>query len=267
MSLLFVNTRPSERGSDLTDKLSAAGMDVVDLPLLSIQPLPFDAPDAQKMQQLLVGSYRILVVISPTAARMGLAQCPQDYVPDCVVIAVGEATANVLRQRGWQVQCPDESSNEGMLNMPMIQQLQSDNGVLIWRGAGGRRLLVDSLQERGIQVDIIEWYVRCCPKSLTQDYQQLCQKITEQQYNPIVVLISSGEAFLHWQTVVNHTTPCTVHSSTFAYNIETLSLDLDNFFYLVLGERLSRQVKALGLRYMSLDNLHSTHVLQQLQRL
>ncbi|WP_227428793.1 uroporphyrinogen-III synthase [Psychrobacter sp. I-STPA6b] len=255
----FVNTRPASRAVALSQALHQAGVQVYDMPLLTLDTLDLSDKDKRCMGQLLNSEYQVLVVVSPSAARMGLAQCPYDYVPDYPVIAVGEATAKILRQRGWQVQCPDESSNEGMLNMPMIQQLSANSRVFIWRGAGGRRLLVDCLRERGIQVDIVEWYERRCPQSLSEDYQQLCEKMVGQQDTPMVVLISSGEAFIHWQTVVE--------SQKMQVNMPVAAPSLSSFYYFVLGERLSQRLQALGLQYSQLQSLQSQHILDYLYTL
>lgn len=257
MSLLFVNTRPTERAGELTATLQAAGIEVVDLPLLSIEPMHFTQADAQLMQQLLAGSYHALVVVSPSAARMGLARCQYGFQPPCPVIAVGEATARVLRHAGWQVSCPDSMNNEGMLKMQAISNLQPNHKVLIWRGQGGRRLLVDSLRSRQVIVDSIAWYARQCPMLLPQYYRQLCQQLSPNgkvNYRPIV-LVSSGEAFKYWQQVVN------------AASEDMAAYKLNDFYYLPLGERLSKQLKQMGLIYSQLETLSPQHILQKLSQL
>lgn len=256
MPILFVNTRPTTRGVQLSHELQMASIPVLDLPLLSIQSLAYQAKDAQKIQQLQAAYYTLLVVISPTAARMGLAQCPQDYVPDCAVIAIGEATAIVLRQAGWQVHCPKNMSNEGLLQMPIIAGLQTGQQVLIWRGEGGRRLLDDHLQAMNVGVDSIAWYARVCPSSLPQQYRQLCLQLNEHKNLLPVILISSGEALTHWQHVV-HTTDSSAH----------LHPQLSDFYYLVLGERLANQLHKLGLQYIQLNTLNPSHILQKLHSL
>ena len=276
MSLLFVNTRPRERGNELTDTLQTAEVDVVELPLLSIEPMVFTQADAQMMQQLWAGDYQALVVVSPSAARMGLAHGadkiqhdfqPQYSQPQCPVIAVGEATAKVLRQAGWQVSCPDSMNNEGMLKMQAIACLHAGQKVLIWRGQGGRRLLVDNLRSRQVIVDSIAWYARRCSMALPEHYQRLCQQLAaDASYRP-VVLISSGEAFGHWQQVVNSASEGMPTEAKIGPTFESSNYQLNDFYYLALGERLSKLLSQMGLAYSQLETLNPPHILQKLAAL
>lgn len=265
MSWLFVNTRPPERASILSHALCLAGIKVINMPLLTIESLPIDADDSQKMQRLQSDYYQALIIISPSAARMGLAHYAASYdcdacqplMPSMPVIAVGEATAQVLRQAGWQVICPEVMSNEGMLNIPVIDSLHTGQRVLIWRGQGGRRLLDNSLTSRQVAVDSIAWYVRRCPDVLAQQYQQFCLQLSQEATYCPVVLISSGEAFKHWQHVVNAT-----KSSD-----KTTPPQLSDFYYLVLGKRLTEQMRQQHLSHSQLKTLRPSHVLQKLNEM
>ncbi|WP_368039515.1 uroporphyrinogen-III synthase, partial [Psychrobacter sp. DAB_AL32B] len=103
------------------------------------------------------------------------------------------------------------ANNEGMLAMPEIESLQAGDKLLVWRGLGGRRLLVDTLQARGVHIDSIAWYERTMPIDAMAQYQQwlvqllvqqsLPQTLSVEQPKPIVI-ISSGTAFEHWESVV-----------------------------------------------------------------
>ncbi|WP_350582556.1 uroporphyrinogen-III synthase, partial [Pseudomonas sp. HY2-MNA-CIBAN-0224] len=177
-------------------------------------------------RQWLAGDYQALVIVSPTAAASGLAmwqaleverQKPNkttELVESALMaletpshlIAVGDATAAVLNNAqlpgaSYQVRQPSIANNEGMLAMPEIESLQAGDKLLIWRGLGGRRLLVDTLQARGVHIDSIAWYERIMPEDAQSQYEQWLQDFyaqnalqanaTVDRVKPIVV-ISSG---------------------------------------------------------------------------
>ncbi len=295
---MVINTRPVERAASLTHHLQAAGMTVVDIPMLTLQSRPTTAGDLTMMHQWLMSEYKALVIVSPTAAASGLAVW-QSLERECKIqgnihkqtnldvsdvlkvpspiIAVGDATAAVLsylalETESYQVCQPRTANNEGMLAMPEIKSVQAGDKVLIWRGLGGRRLLVDVLQARGVHVDSIAWYERTMPLEATAQYRQWRQDFlvqhTEQivpsseQSKPIVqlkpvVVISSGTAFEHWTTVVNET----------AANATTASeaLRLSDFAYVVLGERLTHKVAKQQLSHWQVDDLAPDTILNAIK--
>ncbi|MGO1757752.1 MAG: uroporphyrinogen-III synthase, partial [Psychrobacter sp.] len=70
---VVINTRPVERSTPLTDYLEAAGLSVVEIPMLALQSRPTTSDDMTLMRQWLEGDYKALVIVSPTAAASGLA--------------------------------------------------------------------------------------------------------------------------------------------------------------------------------------------------
>lgn len=229
---VVINTRPVERAAPLTNHLQAAGFSVVDIPMLSLEARPTTEQDMALMRQWFAGDYQALVIVSPTAAASGLAvwqaleherQAQLAEVNNSAqkdvsfkgltapshLIAVGEATAAVLNDAkldatNYQVLQPLIANNEGMLAMPEIDSLQAGDKLLVWRGLGGRRLLVNTLQARGVHIDSIAWYERKMPNDAMAQYkewyaQYLSQK--SEQPRPIVI-VSSGTAFEHWQAIV-----------------------------------------------------------------
>ena len=281
---IVINTRPMARAAPLTECLQAAGMAVVEIPMLALQSRPTTDSDMLMMRQWLAGEYKVLVIISPTAAAAGLAvwqslkhqanqsarvetDC-QVLQPPSSIIAVGSATANVLSQSdisdisdisnigmaSYQILQPTVANNEAMLTMPEIEGLQAGDKLLIWRGLGGRRLLVDTLEARGIHIDSIAWYERTMPSDAATRYQQWQQQFladdavsgiaASQQPKPVVI-VSSGVAFEHWTTIVKAEN-ATRHST---------QLTLSDFSYVVLGERLANIVAAQHLHHWRVEDL------------
>ncbi|MGI9341079.1 MAG: uroporphyrinogen-III synthase, partial [Psychrobacter sp.] len=155
LSPVVINTRPIERAAPLTEHLQDVGFAVVEMPMLRLQTRAVVDADIDIMRRWLAGDYQALVVVSPTAAQSGLAvwQALIDeqqvqpiepitakhahYEPPRAIIAVGDATAEVLQAATQPVLQPLVANNEGMLAMPEIERLQAGDKLLVWRGLGG----------------------------------------------------------------------------------------------------------------------------------
>ncbi|WP_201576158.1 uroporphyrinogen-III synthase [Psychrobacter okhotskensis] len=291
---VVINTRPIERAAPLTQCLQAAGLSVIEMPMLTLKARAATDKDRQMMRQWLAGDYQALVIVSPTAAASGLAmwqaleverQKPNkttELVESVVMalespshlIAVGDATAAVLNNAklpvaSYHVRQPNIANNEGMLAMPEIKSLQAGDKLLIWRGLGGRRLLVDTLQARGVYIDSIAWYERIMPEDAQSQYEQWLQDFyaqnalqanaTVDRVKPIVV-ISSGTAFEHWVSIVEAAVVKVLDEK----NLEAIAnqsktdnaaLKLSDFAYVVLGERLANMVAQQQLSYWRVEDL------------
>lgn len=236
---LLVNTRPTER------TLPNVAADVYTMPLLALQAYdePMNAIYQQRLQQ---GAYHLLVVVSITAAQYALSnldktitqQLAKDsHAGRLTVVAVGDATAQVLRQAGFDVVVPQNSSNEGMLALPQIQALTATQSVLFWKGVGGRTLLLDMLAAKDVAIDCCLWYQRIAPQTLPRQASYLKQ--LSEQYQRSWMLITSQAAWQHWCTVANW-----------------LDIDLQSFHYIALGDRLSKLIApARVTKVASLDEL------------
>lgn len=290
---IVINTRPIERAAPLSAALAASNHSVVELPLLTLQPRQASHHDELLMQQWLRGEYAVTVVVSPTAAAMAIAYWQQAQpqidlgvkvtdrgigaiLQPSHIIAVGDATAAVLRQHGLRVEQPLIANNEGMLQMPLIAELEASDQVLMWRGLGGRRLLVDTLRERGIQVDSIAWYERVWPPASALLYQQwLTNYWSIQQAMPAhmaaqapIVIISSGAAFAYWQRLVKTTTAIVIEQTEHLANNETnFALKLADFDYIVLGDRLAGILHEHQLSYYQVESLDPATIVAAVAKL
>ena len=292
LTQVVINTRPVERAAALTDHLQAAGLTVVEIPMLTLQSRPTTEQDMTLMRQWLAGDYKALVIVSPTAAASGLAvwqaledeRQAQNHDDDnnnerkdiainalqapSYLIAVGEATASVLNNAkieasNYQVLQPHIANNEGMLAMPEIERLQAGDKLLVWRGLGGRRLLVDTLLARGVHIDSIAWYERIMPVEAMAQYEQWLQGVlarngmqdtSASQPKPIVV-VSSGTAFEHWESIVRAVAEKALKQETARETPAILPYKLSDFSYVVLGERLANMVAEQQLSYWRVEDL------------
>lgn len=193
------------------------------------------------------------------------------------LIAVGEATAQVLRQArlstaSYEVLQPTIANNEGMLAMPEIEQLQAGDKLLIWRGLGGRRLLVDTLQARGVHIDSIAWYERTLPNDALSNYQRWVQasyshlpaETAVKSLKPIVI-ISSGSAFEHWQSIVKQTASTQQNHSDAIIKNYTIPV-LADFTYVVLGARLATMLAEQQLDYLQVEDLLPATIVNTIKR-
>ena len=282
-----INTRPVERAAPLTRHLQQAGLTVVDMPMLTLETRATSDNDMLLMRQWLAGEYQALVIVSPTAAASGLAiwqaleherqtldttakntDTSSFLTAPSHIIAVGEATAAVLNNvklpaASYQVRQPTIANNEGMLAMPEIEGLQAGDKLLVWRGLGGRRLLVDTLQARGVHIDSIAWYERKMPMDAMAQYQHWLQgfnsqneidAITTSQLEKPIVIVSSGTAFEHWQSIVDATQVSNLGAENQALSVNK-ALKLSDFSYVVLGERLANMVAEQQLSYWRVEDL------------
>lgn len=262
--MIFINTRPASRASVLSEALRNKGMTVLEMPLLELAPVDISERESHYQQDFYqkTDKYQALVVVSPTAARMGLAACPAGFVPTCAVIAVGHATAKVLREQGWQVQCPDEYSNEGMIKMSALNSLGKGDHILVWRGRGGRRVLVNFLQDNGVEVHAIAWYQRQCPHDADTQFGQLQQDLaalalTERP----IALVSSGEAFTNWRLLL------AAFEAEIKNNGKQTWHRLVDFDYITFGKRLTETLTELNLRCNRVEHLDTDEVWRGIEQI
>ena len=184
-------TRPVEQAQALITEIEQYGGQVVFAPMIAIEPLVNDAA-TRAIKQL--AEYDAVIFISKNAADHGLKQiaAAKQSLAKQAVFAVGVGTASRLRELGLaDVHTPkSEFSSEGLLKMPGLSAHEiHDKRVLIMRGAGGRELLAQALQQRGARVDYCEVYARVVPDTRLTEVLR-ASKITA----PDIAIITSPEA-------------------------------------------------------------------------
>lgn len=148
-------TRPAHQASHTTEALRAAGAHVHQLPLLDITPLSSPGLDAT------LAHYKeamLAIFVSANAASFGLAALAARHISPSGprIAAIGAATAEALASAGLSVDIvPDgKQDSESLLRHPVLQPVDGQT-VILFRGEseqGGRRLLGDTLQQRGATV-------------------------------------------------------------------------------------------------------------------
>jgi len=194
--LTILNPRLPEQAQAWTQALQAQGAEVIELPLLALQPCPLKQDDKSKLLDL--DRYHACIFVSANAARFGL-EAVANYWPQwpygVTAFAVGQATATPLQEAALNVLLPASADSEGLLAMPELQAEQiSGKRVLLFRGSQGRELLTQGLMERGATVDVLALYDVVLPSTAHAQWQALSR-------TPDVVLLTSPMVWQHWQQV------------------------------------------------------------------
>lgn len=196
---------------------------MVELPLLELVACQLFEQEKSHLTQ--INSYHALVFVSETAVSYFFEVIQTHQIslnPTISFIAVGQKTAHVFNQF-WQKNYPTPpnlitpsdlhlpENNEGLLQLPYIQNLKIGDTVLLLKGKEGRELLTNTLLEKGVTVDSVEFYQRVFPANSRQIFQEFCQ--SKHFLTQKIVLISSLTAWENWQILIqSNATP-----SEFAY--------------------------------------------------
>lgn len=161
-----VVTRPRAQAAPLAGAIAAAGGRALLFPLLEISP----AADPAELQRAVahLADYALAVFISPNAvdsavpAILAAGPWPAALRP----AAVGPGTVKALAAHGiGNCLLPQTRfDSEALLDLPELAAAQvAGRRVAIFRGAGGRELLADTLRQRAAVVDCIACYRRSAP--------------------------------------------------------------------------------------------------------
>jgi uroporphyrinogen-III synthase len=192
LSLRLLLVRPYKQDDTFVERMTAAGAEVHRCPVMEIVPIPESLErEIIKSRILDFDHYQIAIFVSPTAARLGLDWL-EDYWPMLPAgvrfYAVGNSTADVLRERGIPVEVPSASADsEGLLELPSLQMVDGEKGLIL-AGKGGRNLLADELTRRGVRMDRCELYERQPSDAYVETIESL---LVEQRID--LVVAHSGE--------------------------------------------------------------------------
>jgi uroporphyrinogen-III synthase len=159
-------TRPSEQAEGLCRLIDAAGGRVLRCPAVELVAI-----DDASITVLVDGGLRqldVAIFVSANAVRFSFAMLRGRAAgfgwPEALpTLAVGSATARALEAEGVvRPQVPSSWDSEGLLAMPVLSRVEGRR-IALFRGVGGRRLLEDTLRERGAELVVVESYRRRLP--------------------------------------------------------------------------------------------------------
>jgi uroporphyrinogen-III synthase len=184
-------TRPSPSGEVLCEMIRLAGNEATHFSTIAFAPPKDESALLRAVEKL--DSQDWLIFISPQAVYSSMAMMRRvwPHLPEKLAFAaVGAGTAKALQKAGiTTVTYPrDEWSSEGLLSMPVFQNVKGKN-ISIVRGEGGREILDKILVSRGANVSHMIAYQRVLP---TVDVVPCRNLFTRQAID--VVVCSSYEA-------------------------------------------------------------------------
>jgi uroporphyrinogen-III synthase len=184
----IVITRPAGTGQAMARQVRALGGVPLLLPGLSLRAAP--DPDVARAQWRDAQHDQVLIFTSPAAVRYALALAPCQT--RAAVIAVGQGTARALHRHGIDAQTPAKrQDSEGLLQLPVMQQLQGKRVALI-TAPGGRGLLQEQITARGASLREVHVYGRGAPRLNKRHIDAALQLPAT-----ACVLLSSTEALQH----------------------------------------------------------------------
>jgi uroporphyrinogen-III synthase len=185
-------TRPAAQSAGILEAIEQIGVRPVPFPLLKLEKLLLD--QAAKQIVLNLDSYDLVIFVSGPAVQFGMDWI-ETYWPQLPVaitwFAVGESTADRLRQFNVDVLTPARENSEGLLELEGLQHVESKK-VLIIRGAEGREKLAETLQARGAQVQYLDTYRRERTRWTSKDLYQLLDR-----FSVDIIMITSGAGLEH----------------------------------------------------------------------
>lgn len=167
--LRILNTRPQAAGKALSAIIRKAGGTALDCPALLIKPVKENV--LQSLHSL--RHVQLAIFISANAVHFAIRQIAErklDWPASIDSIAIGQKTAAALKNHRIHVSCqPETCDSEHLIQLPLLQQVKGQD-ILLFKGQGGRRLIEQTLSQRGAKLTLVEVYRREIPpyrKSMT----------------------------------------------------------------------------------------------------
>lgn len=197
-------TRPLEQNQQWHCTLQEQGYQVIDLPLLAIEPVS-DPAGVQAVKDLILDfdQFHKVIFVSQNAVHAAFNWL-WDYWPQLPsgieYFAVGSKTAEAAAAHGVQpVAARTTMDTNELMALPQMQQVWGQK-VLIMRGRGGLPRMGEILHERGAIVRYCELYLRQLPQ---EAIAAAAQPLAEEHERTLISLFS-GETLHHLDQVLQH---------------------------------------------------------------
>lgn len=191
----IVITRPAGQAAQLAALIEALGGRAILFPVMEIR----DVVDRGALDAIIdrLDTFDLAIFISPNAAEKGweAVRVRRTFPRALKIAAIGSGSARALRKAGaGPVIAPQEGADsESLLKLPELMVLAGKR-IVIFRGAGGRELLRETLIERGASVEYAECYLRQRPQA---DTETLTRAWDAGDVDGVVVTSSAGLRNLH----------------------------------------------------------------------
>lgn len=192
-NLSVVVTRPAHQAHQFIRQLEQAGARAIPFPVIAVSAMEADARRLANATLARLANYDTALFISANAVHFGMAlldTAQRQQLSQLTLGAIGKKTAGVLQEYGFAARLAPQQgfTSEDFLALPAVQSL-ANRKMLVFRGQGGRELLVESLRQRGASVDYVDVYRRIRPQT---DASQLKQHHQARQLDIIAITSSEG---------------------------------------------------------------------------
>jgi uroporphyrinogen-III synthase len=183
-------TRPVHQAKNLAEGIQAAGGYSILFPVLEIT----DIEDLQPLLDIIarLNEFDLAIFVSPNAVNktMPLIKANGALPSNMRIAVVGKGSANALKQLGVAdiIVPTGRYDSEALLDQSELQQMKNKR-VVVFRGNGGRKLLGDTLIERGARLEYAECYHRGKPNV---DAASLLTAWSDQNLNAVTITSSEG---------------------------------------------------------------------------
>lgn len=192
-------TRARAQAGALARLLAEAGAEVVEVPVIEVQPLP-ETPvlDAALREP---GRWDLLVLTSPNGvealgARLGALGMEPSALAGIPVAAVGPATAAACRALGLEPRHVPSRSRAEALVEDLPEDAVRGRRVLVVRALEGREVLPQGLAARGARVTLAPAYRVALPEGAAEGTRALLSPGVD------AVAFASGSAVRHlWEAL------------------------------------------------------------------
>lgn len=166
-----------------------------------------------------------VIIVTSRHTLTSLDKASIDLPLNVTWIAIGRATAIALSERGIIAEVPEQTDSEGLLEH-IIDHMSDAQSLAILKGEGGRTLLAEKLQARGVQINELSLYRRICKPG----DEGMIDTFLKQ--NNAVISVASGE-----------TLTCALKSATIAQRQRLILRPL-----VVISERVAQFARDKGWR-------------------
>ena len=165
-------TRPAAQSHAVARMIEAIGGRAILFPALEISA---HQPAAQSRAALAEAD--IAIFISANAVAFGLRYAKENLLKNLQLAAIGNATAQALKNQGYgDIIVPESGADSEALLATAALQAVAGKEIVIFRGVGGRETLRSALCQRGAKVAYIECYTRRAPAVSTSAVADLIDR-------------------------------------------------------------------------------------------
>lgn len=184
-------TRPAGQAAEWRRDLEALGAAVRNVPVLAIEPVPEDTQTQAVIKNL--DQFDFAIFVSTNAVQHAhdrLVARGQAIPAELTCYAVGDKTTRAAAAAGFRARATAAVDSESLLALPELQLLRGKS-VVVFKGAGGRELISQTLRARGAKLVEALLYQRCYPAANAAKLRQALL-----QSRPHVICVTS-EAGVH----------------------------------------------------------------------